>query len=353
MTDITTGIAAAGGPSPGNVRPAGDGVRVGVIGAGIMGADHARTLDRWVSGAVVSRIADVDAGRAAQVAAEVPGAATDTDAQALIAAADVDAVVIASHDSTHAELVRAAVAAGKPVLCEKPLAPTLAEASAVARDVAAGADLVTLGFMRRFDAGYTQMRADLAAGRIGRPLVVHSIGRGVSSGPGADSESAITNSAIHDLDIVPWLLGEPLTEIEYRAGNASGGAPEGLQDPHLLLARTAGGTLVTIDIFLNARYGYDIRCELIGETGALSLIEPAVLRRDQDLVSGYRYAEDWRPRFADAYRRELQAWVDLIRGRDGRGELATLQDGLRASRVADAAVRSLRSGGQPVTVASD
>ncbi len=102
-------------------------VRVGVIGAGIMGADHANTLHRMVSGAEVSLIADVDPGRAQDVAGKIPGSRATGNALELIADDAVDAVLIASHDSTHRELVLAAVRAGKPVLCEKPLAPTLAE----------------------------------------------------------------------------------------------------------------------------------------------------------------------------------------------------------------------------------
>ncbi|WBO68586.1 Gfo/Idh/MocA family protein [Streptomyces camelliae] len=98
-------------------------VRIGVAGAGVMGADHVNTLHRCVSGAEVVSVADVDEERAAAVAGPA-GARPAGDGYALIADPDVDAVVIASHDTTHADLAIAAVRAGKPVLCEKPLAPT-------------------------------------------------------------------------------------------------------------------------------------------------------------------------------------------------------------------------------------
>ena len=178
-------------------------VRVGVIGAGIMGADHANILHRMVSGAEVGLVADIDPGRAKDVADKIPGARATGSALGLIADDAVDAVLIASHDSTHRELVLASVAAGKPVLCEKPLAPTLAECvEVVTAETAAapGVPLVSLGFMRRFDPGYLEMKQALAQGAIGTPLLTHCISRGVSSAPGATNESSVTGSAIHEFD---------------------------------------------------------------------------------------------------------------------------------------------------------
>ncbi len=150
-------------------------IRVGVIGTGIMGADHVSTLHRQISGAAVSMVADVDLGRAQGIADGISGVRATDDGFALITDPDVDAVVIASHDSTHAALAVAAVRAGKPVLCEKPLAPTVAECLQVVqaeRDAVGpgGSPLISLGFMRRFDPGYVQLRAG-ARGRGGRGAV--------------------------------------------------------------------------------------------------------------------------------------------------------------------------------------
>ncbi len=324
--------------------------RIGIIGAGIMGADHALTVHRYVSGATVEVVADLDEARAAAAAAAV-GARSTTDPLSVITDAAVDAVIIASHDSTHAALVRACLDAGKPVLCEKPLAPTLTEClDVVAAEKAVvgdGPGLVSLGFMRRFDPGYVQMRDAVAAGDLGRPLIVHSIGRGVAA-PGADDEMLITGSAVHDFDIVPWLLGSPVVEVSWHAPAPTSLA--GFQDPQMMLLRTADGALSTVESFLNARYGYDIRCEVVCETGTLALAEPARIRRDQNLQTGIGYAADWRPRFADAYRLELQAWVD---GLDAGTPtvLATAADGLQASAVATAVITSMREGGRTVRVA--
>lgn len=307
-----------------------------------MGADHASILHRYVSGGEVELLADLDLDRARSVAEPLRSRVTG-DPLGLIADPAVDAVLIASHDSTHADFVRACVRAGKPVLCEKPLSPTLAGAAAVITEIGGQAELVSLGFMRRFDPGYTALKASITGGAIGLPVLVHSTGRGVSGGPGRTNENSVTNSAIHDLDIVPWLLDSPVVEASWHAPR-SAAAAEGFQDPQLILLRTADGVLSTVDIFLNARYGYDVRCEVIGESGTASLAEPVKIIIDAELSRGSAYGADWRPRFAEAYRLELQAWIDSITG-GGRGALASAWDGLVASAVAEAVIGSMHNGG--------
>lgn len=321
-------------------------VRIGVVGAGNMGADHVNTLHRWVSGAEVVLVADIDKGRAAEVAAAVPGARATDDPLALIAAPEVDAVVIASHDSTHADLAIAGVRAGKPVMCEKPLAPTAAECVRVLREDRA--DLISVGFMRRFDPGYVELRAALGAGTAGAPLLVHCRSRGVSSAPGATDEFSVTGSAIHEFDTVPWLLDSPVVEVSWHAARPASAAT-GLRDPQLMLLRTADGALTTVETFLNAGYGYDIRCEVVGEHGTLALTDPARLVSDTTRTRATGYPADWRPRFADAYRLELQAWVDAVAA--GRPTpLATAYDGLVSSAVAEAVIASMHADGRTTAV---
>jgi myo-inositol 2-dehydrogenase / D-chiro-inositol 1-dehydrogenase len=328
-------------------------VRVGVVGTGIMGADHSSTLHRHVSGAAVTMVADLDLGRAREVAAALPGVRATADGFALIGDPTVDAVVVASADASHADLAVAAVNAGKPVMCEKPLAPTVPECRRVVEaELAAvgtgGPPLASVGFMRRFDPGYLELKSALDAGACGTPLLVHCVSRGVASGPGSTSESSVTGSAIHELDTVPWLLGAPIVEVSWHAPRSTGAVP-GMQDPQLLLLRTADGTLTTVEVFLNARYGYDIRCEVVGDRGAVALTNPARVVADADRRRATGYPADWRPRFADAYRLELQAWVDAVAA--GRPPpLASAGDGLVASAVADAVITSMHDGGRTVAV---
>ena len=169
-----------------------------------------------------------------------------------------------------------------------------------------------------------------------------------AAGPGSTSESSVTGSAIHELDTVPWLLDAPVVEVGLHAPRSTGAAP-GMQDPQLLLLRTADGVLTTVEVFLNARYGYDIRCEVVGDRGTVALTNPARVVADADRRRATGYPADWRPRFADAYRMELQAWVDAVAS--GRPTpLATARDGLAAGTAADAVIASMHDGGRTVVV---
>ena len=146
---------------------------------------------------------------------------------------------------------------------------------------------------------------------------------------------------------MPWLLDSPVTAVSWHAPARS--AATQLQDPQLIVLRTADGVLSTVETFLNAGYGYDIRCEIVADRGMLALRDPArtVATADRRRVS--TYPADWRPRFADAYRLELQAWVDAIRA--GRPTpLATAHDGLVAAVIAEAVITSMHQDGVVVPV---
>lgn len=328
-------------------------IKIGVIGTGNMGADHANTLHRYVSGATVTFVTDADRDRAGQVAGALPGALVANSAAELIDCPDVEAVVIASPDETHANLTIAAIRAGKAVMCEKPLAPTLAECRRVvgAEDemVATGQRrLISMGFMRRFDPGYVRVKASIDARTYGSPLLVHCTSRGVNRPPGATSELAIRSSAVHEFDIVPWLLSDPIVEVSWHAPRRSGPTGE-LQDPQLMLLRTATDLLATVETFLGAGYGYDINCEVVSERGTVALAYQDTVVSNGGGALFTTHPADWRPRFADAYRLELQTWVDAIAA-GSPSTLATARDGLQAAAVAEAAIASMKTGGMPAAV---
>ncbi|MET4538995.1 myo-inositol 2-dehydrogenase/D-chiro-inositol 1-dehydrogenase [Arthrobacter bambusae] len=327
-------------------------IRVGVIGAGIMGADHIRNLATTIGGAEVTFVADLDAERA--TAAAPASARVTTDPSELIHSSVVDAVVVASHDSTHAGLVLECFEAMTPVLCEKPLAPTLLESlEVVAADAdmvaATGSSLLSLGFMRRFDPGYVALRKTVQERSQGEPLMVHCISRNAAAAPGTTSESAITNSAIHELDIIPWLLDSPITEVSWQAGKSTRNAGDGLQDPSFMTLRTADGTLNTLELYLNARYGYTTRCEVVSELGTTALQDISLLGIEQDGTKQRVIPPDWRPRFADAYRIQLQAWISALANGE-KPPLAGAQEGLNAALVAQAMIQSLHSNGASTKV---
>jgi myo-inositol 2-dehydrogenase/D-chiro-inositol 1-dehydrogenase len=228
--------------------------------------------------------------------------------------------------------VLACIAAGKPVLCEKPLATT-AEAClhVIEAEAATGRRLVSLGFMRRFDPAYEELKAGLD--EVGDPLLVHCAHRNAQAPAIYTSEMLITSSCVHEVDITRWLLGEEIVAATVRAPRSTKQAPPGLVDPQLILLETASGVLIDVEIFVNAKYGYDIRCELVGELGALRLpehIEP-----------------DFRARFATAYRRELDCWVQ------GLDDGPSAWDGYAANAVADACLASLHGGGRVEVALAD
>ena len=244
-------------------------VQIGVIGAGIMGADHARTLYRAVAGAELVAIVDADPARAAQVAADCGIAPRQGTAFDLIADSAVEAVLVASPDETHAELVLAAIAAGKPVLCEKPLAATIADCRRIlAAEMAGGRRLVQVGYMRRFDPGYRAMKRSLDQGHLGPALFLHCVHRNAVAPGFMTSDMVITNSAVHEIDIARWLLGEDFAQASVITPRRPGG---GERRPQFVVLESRSGVVVDVEAYVDAGYGYDVRAELVCEQGAVSL----------------------------------------------------------------------------------
>lgn len=331
-------------------------LRVGVIGTGVMGRDHARLLATQVAGARLTAVADVDTDGAEEVARSFRAEHVFSDADEMIASGVVDAVVIASPDRLHASTTLTAIDAGLHVLCEKPLAPTVEEARRVAeRQAELEKPLVSVGFMRRFDPGYVALRRRLASGADGALLMTHSVHRNVEAHPGSPSAATVTNSAVHEIDILAWLTGSPIVEVQWAAGRATSLLAE-RHDPQLLLLRSADGVLHSVAVQVHAQYGYDVRCELVCELASVELPSAPSLDDSAPLVinAGLRrsaaYAPDWRPRFETAYRRELSAWVEASLAGTVPEQAATIEESLRTTQVADALVRSMTGGGW-VTVA--
>jgi myo-inositol 2-dehydrogenase / D-chiro-inositol 1-dehydrogenase len=316
-------------------------VRLGLVGVGVMGADHARTIASQVAGASIRSIYDANGERAREIAAEVGAGDVADDPHRLIVDPQVDAVLIASPDSTHKELTLACVAAGKPVLCEKPLAPSSQEClELIEAETRTGKRLVQVGYMRRFDPSYVEMKGHLGAGQLGKPLMFHCVHRNVSAPPWFDGGMAIANSAVHEFDIARWLLSSDLTAISvFRPANGGTQSPGA---PVFLVLDSADGTLVTIEVFNDAAYGYDVKGELVCEGGTIELQRPVRGVVNQALVQGTSYPLDWRPRFQDAYRLQAQSWIEDIRS--GKSSGASAWDGYAATRVAEAGLQSLKSG---------
>jgi myo-inositol 2-dehydrogenase/D-chiro-inositol 1-dehydrogenase len=312
-------------------------LRVGVIGAGAMGADHVRTLTTAVAAARVTRVFDMDTVRSGAVAAGA-GALVAAGAAELIGADDVDAVVVASPDRTHAELVLACLERGKPVLCEKPLAVDAASARPIVdAEVATGRRLVQVGFMRRYDPGFLELRSVLTSGSLGRARIVHAVHRNATSSTSTDDSGLVTGSMIHELDTLPWLLGQPLVGIRVESP-----VVEGFRDPQLATLWFADETMATVEVFVNAGYGYDVRCEVVGTCGTASLSPATPVTTRTAGAESRPVRDDFVAHFADAYREELTAWVRSCL--DGSPAGPSAWDGYVALVAAGAGVASLATG---------
>jgi myo-inositol 2-dehydrogenase/D-chiro-inositol 1-dehydrogenase len=306
--------------------------RVGVIGAGLMGTTHARLLSTAVPAAELVAVSDAIAASAERLAREVGVGTVYTDALELIHDPAVDAVVIASPADTHEPFVLACFEAAKPVLCEKPLAATAEAARRVLEAEAALARrLVQVGFMRRFDPAYVELKSRLDRGEIGAAVLLHCAHRNPTVPPRFGSEMILTDSVVHDIDTARWLLGQEIVKVTVLTPRPSRNAPEGVQDPQFVIFETDAGTLVDVEAFVNAQYGYDIRCEIVGESGTVALPPP-----------GPKVPMGFQERFSSAYVQELQSWVASIASGSAAG--AGAWDGYAATVVCEAAVDSLRTG---------
>ncbi|MGW8064203.1 Gfo/Idh/MocA family protein [Streptomyces ziwulingensis] len=324
---------------------------VAVLGAGHMGADHVRRLDRVASGARVAAVADPDADRAREAAAGIDGAAVHTDAEAALDAPGVDAVLVASPGEAHEGALLAAFARGLPVLCEKPMVPDPAGALRVMEaEARLGRRLAQIGFMRRYDAEYRKLKSLLDGGRLGRPLMLHCVHRNVSSPSHFTSAMLVTSSVSHEIDAARWLLGQELTAVTVLRPRPSAGAPEGLLDPQFVLFESERGALVDVEVFVNCGFGYEVRCEAVCEAGSARIGDPHTMVVTAAGGAREEVPQDYLVRFADAYDRQVQAWVDATR--QGRVVGPGAWDGYAASVVAEAGVRSLETGARvPVTLA--
>jgi myo-inositol 2-dehydrogenase/D-chiro-inositol 1-dehydrogenase len=321
-------------------------VRLGLIGLGRIGAFHARTLTGLPA---VESLVVTDAVPAvtADVAAEVGAEAVDSPEKLL--AAGVDGVLVAAATDAHPELLLAAVDAGLPVFCEKPVAGSIADAVAVAERVRNSGVPVQIGYPRRFDAAFQAARAAVMSGELGWLHTVRSTTLDPAPPPPAyiaRSGGIFRDCTVHDIDTVRWATGREVTEV-YAAGSARGDAfiaGAGDVATAALLLSLDDGTLALIS---NSRYnprGYDVRLELHGSADSvaaglddglpLRALGPGAL---QPAGPPHRFFMD---RLAAAFRAELAAFTEVVAGT--RPSPCTVADALEVAWVAEAADRSRR-----------
>jgi len=322
-------------------------LRFALLGAGRIGRLHAANIAAH-SAARLTAVADAVPSAAAEVAA-AHGARAAAVTEAL-AATDVDAVLIATSTDSHAPLIEAAAAAGKAILCEKPIDLDIGRAEVAVRAASAAGVPLAVGFNRRFDASFASLKARLDAGAVGTPEIVTIASRDPAPPPVSYirvSGGLFRDMMIHDLDMARWLLGEEPVEV-HAMGSAlvdPAIAEAGDVDTAVVTLRTASGRLAQISNSRRATYGYDQRIECHGSAGMLRAGNQRATTVEMATADGF--ARDpvlhfFLERYGPAYRAELDAFIEAVGA--GRPPAPTGDDGLAALRLADAAQRSLETG---------
>jgi myo-inositol 2-dehydrogenase/D-chiro-inositol 1-dehydrogenase len=317
--------------------------RVGIVGAGMMGADHVKRITSTISGARVSAVVDPDQPRLASALENAPGATGYSRIEDALEADAVDGVLIATPGFLHEQVLLPCLAAGVPILCEKPLT-TDPESSwrVLEAEQATGRQLIQVGFMRRFDPEYRQLRELIVSEEAGQLLMLRCAHRNPTVPDSYLQESLINDSVVHEFDVVPWLADSPIVGLEVKHTRRNRLTPERLKEPILVLMELANGTLVDLEMNVSIQFGYQVTTEAVFDSGIARIGETHGLQLWHRGRSGLAEHADFTTRFATAYDDQVQAWVDAAR----RGTIAgpSAWDGYKVAVACREGVASLFDG---------
>lgn len=317
-------------------------LKVGVIGCGGMGKDHIRRITEKIQGAAVTAVSDVFEANA-MAAAEICGAKVYADAKELIYDPQVDAIMIVSPGFAHGDSLLEAIKAGKRVFCEKPLCTTAEEClKVVEAEAAAGRHLIQVGFMRRYDKGYRQVKEALDSGYFGEPLMLHCTHRNPEVGTSYHTPMAVHDTAIHEIDVLHWLVNDEYESAQVIMPRVTKYSHPELKDPQIMLLRTKRGVCIDVEVFVNCKFGYDINCEAVCEEGTIKMPQPMYPDIRKSASVSTAIDTDCFVRFKDAYDAEIQSWVDDAEKNEINGP--TAWDGYLAAVTADALVKAQETG---------
>jgi len=324
-------------------------LKIGVIGTGMIGRDHTRRIQQVLAGAEVVALSDVNVASAEAVRKDLaPDAKLYDTGEALIAAPEVQAVLVTSWGATHEPYVLAAIAAGKPVFCEKPLATTAEGARRIVdAEVKFGKRLVQVGFMRRYDAGYVALK-HAVENHTGAPILVHAAHRNPAVPEAYVTPMAIHDTMIHEIDVFRWLLNDDYVSARVLYPRNAARSHTKLRDPQVVVLETQKGVLINVEIFVNCAYGYDIQCEVVGEEGTAKLPEPMTVDMRLGAKRQSTILTDWKARFVASYDVELKDFIGAASQGGATGPSAW--DGYAAAVTSDACVQAQESNGQPVAI---
>jgi len=320
---------------------------IGVLGVGEMGRRHAENLRRLVPNAELVAVADVNAERARQTAAELEIEKSYGSLEAMLECKGLDAVVIATPDKFHAATIKGLAAAGKDMLCEKPLALTVSDGQQCLDSVSKTGVRMQVGFMRRYDPAYRAAMRRIEAGEIGTPVIFKSLSRDKDGPPLSAYEPNIngmlfyTNS-IHDFDLARWLMQDEASEVHAYTTVAI--RPEVARFGDVVASvvnlKFAQGGIGNIESYAQAVYGYDVRTEIVGSKG--SILIGSMNRTPATLLAAHGssqpIADHFLSTFADAYLAEIRDFTECILY--DQPLRVTGEDGLRALVIAAASEKS-------------
>ncbi|MDQ2763988.1 MAG: Gfo/Idh/MocA family oxidoreductase [Pseudomonadota bacterium] len=318
-------------------------LRVLVVGAGRMGADHVERLARRIVGAEVAAVVDVDLSRARRAAEAAPSIVAASDLRQVLEREDVNAVVIATPGVLHQDALLQILQRDLPVLCEKPLTPDAASSwNVVEAEQRLGKKRIQVGFMRRFDVEYRRLRGLFTSGELGVALMLHFAHRNPDTPPGFTNEMLINDSVVHEFDAIRYLTGEEIKNVQVRVGRATRHAPAGQRDPQHVLVETESGVLADVEIFVNAQFGYQVTAQAVFENGVADIGDdggPCIRNAGR---WGGEVTPSFVERFKSAFDTEVQSWVDAAK----RGEVGgpTAWDGYATAACCEAGVAAQRSG---------
>lgn len=343
MSITSTAPAASG-----RRRPDGGDLRVAVVGAGMMGADHIARITDKIQGATVAVVVEPDEGRAAAAVATAPGSVSRTRIEDAIEQDDLDAVVIATPGFLHERVLLPALEARLAILSEKPLTE---DSESSLRVIEAEQKLdrphIQVGFMRRFDAQYRELRALVESGELGDLVGVHAVHRNPAI-PGTYTEPMlITDSVVHELDVVPWLAGSDIVSVEVKPLRRN--SRSSIADPALVLLQLENGVLADVEINVNVGFGYQVKTEAVFEQGIAEIGRTAGLTTWHDGRISTAEHMSFKTRFVAAYDEQIQRWVNAA----ARGTIdgPSAWDGYRVALASEAGVTAQRTTG-PVAVRS-
>lgn len=318
-------------------------LRVAVVGAGLMGFDHIQRIQKRIAGAVVSAVVEPDAGRAATAVSEAPGSKHFANIEDAIAANAMDAVLVATPGPFHEAVLIPALAAGLPILCEKPLTPDSASSlRIVAAEQAAGKQLIQVGFMRRFDAQYIQLRELIASESLGEVLALRCQHRNPAVPETYFNEMLIFDSVVHEIDAVRFLTDSPIAAVEVKHLKRNKLSPEKLNEPILVFLETESGVVADVEMNVSVQFGYQVKTEAVFQKGIAEIGRTAGMTTWADGRYGGQEHVSFKTRFAAAYDSQIQRWVDAVKL--GTIDGPSAWDGYLAAAAVEAGLEALKTG---------